>query len=235
MDKQTQQQLLDIVKKNYSQIAHEFSVTRDKELWPELLKLCDLAQDGDNILDVGCGNGRLWRAFKNKNIKYTGVDNCQELISLARKKISSSRASFLVSDILDLKELPDNNFDIIFCIAVLHHIPGANLRELALLNLKRKTKKNGKIIITVWNLWASPKHRPLIIKNLLLKIIGKNKMDIGDILFNWGKKKEKGGSQRYYHAFTRKELINLSRAVGLKIEKIYKDKFNYYLILTKQI
>ncbi len=230
MDKAIQKKLLTVVKNNYQQIAYEFSLTRDKALWPELLKLCELVKENDNILDVGCGNGRLWRALKNKNVKYTGIDNCSKLIQLAKKKYSNDDVSFLIDDIISLNNVPNNNFNIIFCIAVLHHIPGKKLRIEALQNLKKKLKKNGKIIITVWNLWQHPKHKNLIIKFALLKLLGKNKMDFGDIVFNW---KGKKSSQRYYHAFTKKGLIELAKKTNLHIEKIYKDKYNYYLILTK--
>ncbi len=230
MDKAIQKKLLAIVKNNYQQIAHEFSLTRDKALWPELLKLCELVKENDNVLDVGCGNGRLWHALRNKNIKYLGVDNCSKLIQLAKEKYSQDNVSFLVGDILGLNNIPNNNFDIIFCVAVLHHIPGKNLRIKALQNLKNKIKENGKIVITVWNLWNSSKHKNLIIKFALLKLLGKNKMDFGDIIFDW---KGKQSSQRYYHAFTKKELIELAKKANLQIEKIYKDTYNYYLILTK--
>ncbi len=228
MEKAIQKKLLTIVKNNYQQIAHEFSLTRNKALWPELFKLCESVKENDNILDVGCGNGRLWRALKNKNVKYIGIDNCSKLIQLAKEKYSKDNVSFLVGDILDLNNIPNNNFDIIFCVAVLHHIPGKNLKIKALQNLKNKLKKNGKIIITVWNLWNSSKHKNLIIKFALLKLLGKNKMDFGDIVFDW---KGKQSSQRYYHAFTKKELIKLAKKANLQTEKIYKDKYNYYLIL----
>ena len=36
MDKQTQKNLLDIVKRNYNEIAEDFDETRKKQLWPEL-------------------------------------------------------------------------------------------------------------------------------------------------------------------------------------------------------
>jgi hypothetical protein len=61
--------------------------------------------------------------------------------------------------------------------------------------------------------------------------MGRNQMDFGDVLFDW----KRGGmtSKRYYHAFRRCELKKLVKKAGLKIEKIFRDRFNYYLVLTK--
>jgi hypothetical protein len=68
----------------------------------------------------------------------------------------------------------------------------------------------------------------LIAKFALLKLIGENHMDFGDIVFSWGKDK----SQRYYHLFTEKELINLCYTVDYKIDNIIMDSYNYYLVIS---
>ncbi len=232
MDKQTQKELLNIVKRNYEEIAEEFSETRNKPLWPELIKLTEKIKDGDRILDVGCGNGRLLGAFQGKNINYTGVDNSEKLIKLAKRRSSELRITnyeLRILDILDLGKLPQIGFNYVFCIAVLQHIPGRNLQIAALKQLKNKVNDNGNIVISVWNLWNKKKFRKLIFKFLALKLIGKNKMDFGDILFTGFSRK----SQRYYHAFRKRELKKIIKKTGLKIEKIYKDKYNYYAILKK--
>jgi len=137
-----------------------------------------------------------------------------------------------VEDILNLGELPEYDFDYVFCVAVLHHLPGADLRLNALRQLKNKIKSGGKIILTVWNMWPQEKYRKMLIKFSLLKLVGKNKMDFGDVLFDW---RAPGGlmSKRYYHIFYQRELVKLAKKAGLKIVKKFKDQFNYYLVLTK--
>ena len=99
--------------------------------------------------------------------------------------------------------------------------------------MKNKLNPNGKIIITVWNLWPQAKFRRLIFKCALLKFLGKNKFDFGDILFDWKNNRGEQISRRYYHAFTLNELKKLASRAGLKIEKLYKDKYNYYFVLKK--
>ncbi len=229
MNKDTQKELLNIVKRNYDEIAEEFSETRKKYLWPELIKLSEGIKDGGSILDVGCGNGRLLRAFKYKDINYIGVDNSEKLIKIAQNDFKETGYNFLVGDILELGKISQTNFDCVYSIAVLQHIPGHDLQIAALKQLKNKVSEEGKIVLTVWNLWSQKKFRKLIFKFFLLKLIKKNKMDFGDIVFEGFNQK----SKRYYHGFRKRELKKIIKKAGLKIKKIYKDKYNYYAILKR--
>lgn len=231
MNKQAQKYLLNLVKKNYEDVAEEFDITRQKEPWQGLVELTQMVEDENSVLDVGCGNGRLVRLFGGKTINYIGVDSSASLIELAKTNFPDH--SFNVSNILELGQIKQINFDFIFCIAVLHHLPGADLQIAALKKLKNKINFDGKIIISVWNMWEQKKYRNLIIKYFLLKLIGKNKMDLGDIIFSWKNSLGKKLSERYYHAFTMVQLKKIAKQAGLKIEKLYKDKYNYYLILKK--
>ena len=58
-------------------------------------------------------------------------------------------------------------------------------------------------------------------------------MDFGDIIFDWKNSQGERVSQRYYHAFRKGELKAIFKKAGLKIEKLYKDKYNYYAVLKK--
>ncbi len=234
MDKQTQKNLINLVNRNYKEIAEHYSETRKKHmfpLWDELLKITSNVKKGDKVMDVGCGNGRLLNAFGKKEIEYLGVDTSKALLKEAKKLHPGKK--FVQGDILELSKLSEIDFDYVFCIAVLHHLPGKDLRIIALKQLKNKVSDNGEIIISVWNLWSQKKFRKLIWKFYILRLLGKNKMDFGDILFDWKNSKGEIVSKRYYHAFTKRELKKTARKAGLKIQKIYKDKFNCYLVLTK--
>jgi len=225
MDRETQNELSKIVRRNYREIAEDFSQTRRKYLWPEIVKLAEVIKDNDRALDVGCGNGRLLEALKDKKIDYLGVDASRELLGIAEMHYPGYK--FIAGDILRLSEIPEAGFDYVFCLAVLHHLPGRELRVVALKQLKEKVKKDGKIIITVWNLWSRKKYRRLVWKFAFLKLAGKNRMNFGDIVFDW---KNEAGKTRYYHAFRIGELRRIIGQAGLKIEKLYKDEYNYYVI-----
>ncbi len=236
MDQKTQKELCDIVKHNYEEIAEEFHETRRKYLWPELIKLAKNVKDGDRVLDVGCGSGRLAEAFMGKTVSYIGVDACRRLIEIAREEEPDCR--FLIGDVLELGLIPEIEFDYVFCIAMLQHIPGSKLQVDALRQMRNKIKPGGQVIVSVWNMrsriWADKKpYRRLIFKFMLLKLIGKNKMDFGDIIIDWKNPAGQTISKRYYHAFRGRELKRLARKAGLRVKKFYKDQYNYYLILKR--
>jgi len=237
MNHATENKLLRLVKHNYASIADDFHQTRQKGLWPEIVKLTSEVPNNSRLLDVGCGNGRLLEALADKNIHYTGLDNCPELLALAAKNFPHQANNFHEAELLNLNKYPGLNYDYIFSIGVLHHIPGQRLRLDAMKQLKNKLAPQGQLIISVWNLWQSTNnkgvkfYRHLIWKFWFLKILGKHHMDFGDIIFNW--KHDTNISQRYYHAFTMRELKRLAKLSGFKIKDLYKDTYNYYLLLSK--
>jgi tRNA (uracil-5-)-methyltransferase TRM9 len=230
MNKDTQKELLRIVRKNYEDEARTFDETREKPIWPPLLGMLKQVEMGASVLDVGCGNGRLLKILAEHNVKYVGVDQSEALINICQGKYPEYK--FTVEDILNLGELPEYDFDYVYCIAVLQHLPGVDLRLQALKQLKNKIKPGGKIVLSVWNMWPQEKYRKMIYKFALLKLVGKNKTDWQDILFDW---RAPNGqmSKRYYHAFRQSELKKLFKKAGLRIEKIFKDDYNYYAVLTK--
>jgi len=234
MDKTTSDNLLRIVHDNYNDIAADFNMTRKKEIWPEIASLASDIKDGDKVLDLGCGNGRLIETIKDQKTDYLGIDNSEELIKLARVNYPEYR--FIVSDILNLdraEEIKGRKFNYIFCLATLQHLPSRELRVKAVKEMSKFMGINGKIVISNWNMWSQRKYRHLIFKTLFNRIIGNNKLEFGDVLFPWKNSRGEIKSQRYYHAFRKKELLGLAYEVGFKNVNIYKDNYNYWLIIKR--
>ncbi len=234
MNKDTQKEILKLVGRNYDEIAGQYNETRKKNLfplWNELIRIAKEVKDGDKVLDAGCGNGRLLEAFIGKQVSYLGVDNCEKLIKHAQENYPDRL--FRQADLLDLGQVPEYDFDHVFSIAVIHHLPGRDLRLKAMRQLYNKARKGGRVVISVWNLWKHEKYGRLIWRFFFLRLIGKNKMDFGDILWDWKNQEGVAVSQRYYHAFHRLELYFLARKAGFKVKKLKVDKYNYYLILEK--
>lgn len=228
MEKSQKEKLLKIVKDNYRDIAVHFDMSRKKYLWPELSKITSAIPEGSSVLDAGCGNGRLLESLSGKKIDYLGVDNSAELIELA--KINYPRYKFLVCDILKLDSLQLKS-DFVFSIAVLHHLPGFDLRLQALNQLLISSKDKGIIVFSVWRMWNNKKYRPLLIKSALKKILGINKLDFGDLLFQWKNNKGEPVSERYYHAFTGRELKKLLSNAGVSSYDLYADAHNYWVTI----
>lgn len=222
--------ILNLVKRNYNEIAASFDATRKKEIWPQIREFAAGVKDGEHILDAGCGNGRLLEALKDKKIEYLGIDNSTELIKMAKANYPDKE--FREADILNIDGVPEKDFDHIFCLAVLQHIPTIGLRIKFLKNLAAKLSPSGRLIISVWNLDCLPKYRRMIMKNHLLKIIGLYRLEARDLLFPWKDSSGRAVSDRYYHAFTVREIKKLSRESGLKLREIREDKHNIWACLN---
>ena len=229
MDLEYAKYLLEKTKEDYNLIAEDFSRTRSV-VWEELKLLKEYILEKDRILDLGCGNGRLLQILEGKNIEYFGIDNSEELIKIARGKYPDR--NFQVADILILP-FSDNFFDKVYSIAVLHHIPSEEFRLQVLNEIRRVLKPGGLLILTVWDFWRK-EALALIFKYFFFKLIGKSKLDFRDIFLPWGNKTE-----RYYHYFTKKELLRLMERVGFIIKKIGVAKnetgkrSNVYLVAQK--
>jgi len=187
-------------------------------------------------LDLGCGNGRLYELFKDKKVEYIGVDNCRKLIDLAKKKYPD--VQFIIGDALRLP-FEDNKFDLVFSIALLHHIPSQTYRLQVLKEIKRVLKPGGLLILTVWNLYQPKlllkyKIWPMILGLRILpqsirQISWKN-LDLRDVFIPW-KLSNKEIIYRYYHAFTKLEIKRLIKQSDFKLLDCYythrKQKTNW--------
>ena len=194
--------------KNYNLIAKEFSRTREN-VWPEMNFLfSDFLKKEDKVLDLGCGNGRWFEMFQKHKIYYVGTDGSEELIKIAKEKYP--QATFKVSNALNLP-FQDNDFEKVYSIAVFHQIPSQKFRLQFLKEAKRVLKPGGLLILTVWR-FHHKKTLLSLIKYTILKLLGKTDLDFGDVLY--------ARTKRYYHVFSKRELISLVRKSGLEIQKI---------------
>lgn len=228
--------LLQKTRRDYNTIAPYFSDTR-KYLWAELEQFKQFIQNGQRILDWGCGNGRLLRLLESfKDIEYFGLDQSEELLGIAEKAhaeaVASGRAHFFATGETD-KHFPENFFDIIFMIASFHHLPSEESRLALLKKMHAELKTGGRLIVTVWNLdsgWAETK------KNSWTSL-GER-----DYLIPWKNPEGVVLAERYYHAFTFEELRSLATRASFRVDAIeYGDQVstddkggrNLVLIATK--
>jgi SAM-dependent methyltransferase len=75
------------------------------------------------FLDFGCGVGRMTRAFSRFFQSGVGLDVSEKMVGLARQFNSGlTHCRFVASDSLRLP-FEDNNFDFVFTVLVLQHLP----------------------------------------------------------------------------------------------------------------
>ncbi|MCR4330840.1 MAG: class I SAM-dependent methyltransferase [Patescibacteria group bacterium] len=195
----------------YDAIAEDFSRTRSA-WWEELKFVSAYVHAEDMVLDIGCGNGRLFEELRDKKITYTGIDSSKKLIELARERHLSS-TTFLQGDALRLP-FGNESFHVVFSFAVLHHIPSEKLRLQFMSEAYRVLTKDGVAVLSVWNLWHK-KYLGIIAGYAIKKLLGRSPLDMKDIFLKFGDKER----ARFLHAFTRHEFEKLARRAGFTVEK----------------
>lgn len=128
--------------------AYELFMGRwSTRLAPLFLRFAGI-EDGQCILDVGCGTGVLTRAVlaAGNSIKATGVDPVETFISFAREA-AGPRAAFQVGSV-DALPFPDGAFDAVLGLLVLQEFedPDRSIAEMA-----RVARPFGKVAACQWD------------------------------------------------------------------------------------
>ena len=98
-----------------------------------------------NFLDAGCGGGTACLLAEQRGAKITGIEAAPAMVEFAQRQVPSGR--FTVGDI---QELPyeGNTFDVVLASSSLQYT-GDRLETLR--ELKRVTKRDGLIAVTLWS------------------------------------------------------------------------------------
>lgn len=96
--------------------------------------------------DLGCGIGRDTNWLMSQGYPVIGYDGSKGMLAQAEKAYPKLR--FIYSLLPDLKEIETNQFENIFCSAVLMHLPESEL-ETAIKNIIRITKESGTILCSI--------------------------------------------------------------------------------------
>ena len=103
--------------KNVHSHAEDLERIEEGDFWSKVkLKLILGLVEGTNILDVGCGSGRLSKTLKDRGYSVVAIDNDSKAVEITRKKGITA----YVSDITDWKT--DRKFDCVILGDVLEHI-----------------------------------------------------------------------------------------------------------------
>ncbi|HEX8132259.1 MAG TPA: class I SAM-dependent methyltransferase [Actinomycetes bacterium] len=82
-------------------------------------------------LDVGCGTGRFARRLAQRGLEVDAVDRSAEVLAAARGAPAppAGRVRYLLADATRMR-LPAGRYDVISCLASLHHLPFATVAAL---------------------------------------------------------------------------------------------------------
>lgn len=174
--------------------------------------MAEKVPDKAKVLDLGCGNGRLLKAFKQP-IDYTGVDFSQTLLGEARRLHPGKK--FIEADLLEEKLWQKlGQFDAVFCIAVLHHIESRAQQRRLLEQIHRHLRPGGFAYLTVWNL-LQPRYLPDQLRSWRLKLRHPRWLYVS-FMRRW---------DRFCFTFDPLYFRWLAREAGFKhINFVYKDK-----------
>ncbi|MGA4850703.1 class I SAM-dependent methyltransferase [Streptomyces sp. G5(2025)] len=120
---------------------------------PLLLRL--LPPHGRTALDVGCGTGRFARLLAARGYDVDALDASAEVVAAA--EAAGGGPHYRRADVT-AEDLPEGRYDVITCLASLHHMPFATVTRL-----RAALAPGGTLLvlgcysgITWWDLAASP-------------------------------------------------------------------------------
>lgn len=191
---------------DYSKIAVDFDKTRGY-VWPCVKRFLDSYPDKNaKLLEAGCGNGR--NLLFARDLGYTnirGFDICAEFVDICLSKgLDVHRA--------DILEPIDGRYDIILCVAVIHHIGTLEGRQLAFKNMMGSLNPGG---IVLFSVWSYEKYNSK----------AQREFKLGDNYIPWHSRD--GNSviaQRYYHIYNEKTLKNMLDSLGVKYELYWEEQ-----------
>ena len=216
MNPTTLSRLLDLNRQFYQTFALQFSATRHR-LQPGVMRLLEQLDTSANLLDLGCGNGELARQLTRRGsiCAYTGLDFSPAFLEQASAG-QSTNFHFLQADLSSPDwdtSLPGERYDAILAFAVLHHLPGVEMRMQVLSKVRSLLLQGGRFIHSEWQFLNSPRLKARVQPWEVIDL-SESDVDPGDYLLDW---RQGGHGLRYVHHFSQTELERLAEAAGFEI------------------
>lgn len=112
------------VKQSYNNWAQQYDANENKTRDLEARALREVLSqiDFNSCLEIGCGTGKNTEWLITKAMEVLGVDFSEEMLAIAKKKVSSDRAHFIQADINQPWGFIYKKYDLVTFSLVLEHI-----------------------------------------------------------------------------------------------------------------
>ena len=193
------------------------------QIQPGIKGLLKRFSGDESFLDLGCGNGELAREMESRGYRgiYIGLDFSSELLEEAREsRFRNFRTKFISAELTSpawTDAIKSQKFDIVLAFAVLHHLPGTELRQLFIKNILKHIKPTGRFYHSEWQFLKSNRLKSRI-QSWASIGLSESDVDPGDYLLDW---RRGGYGLRYVHHFTERELADLARRTGFSVSKTF--------------
>jgi SAM-dependent methyltransferase len=224
MNDETIDRLLALNREFYATFAEHFAASRSVSD-PALTSILPYLSGCARVLDVGCGNGRLALLLDEERpgSSYVGVDAIPELVAEAEAqagRLAHTEARFRVLDITRqgwTEGLSCRPFDCAVALAVLHHIPGFELRARVLRDIGGLLRAEGYAVLSTWRFLAHERMRRKIVGWDEVGI-NEDALDPDDYLLDW---RRGGRGLRYCHMVDEEEVERLAAASGFVVRETF--------------
>lgn len=178
-----------------------FSSTINNFLKKRMLKVFPMLDlgSGKEVLDLGCGTGRLLLSLSKMGVKVTGLDYSYRLLALAEKRLQDAgiiEHNLILAD-ASLLPVRDKYYDFVICIGLLDYV--LDIRSI-ISEINRVLKDSGTAVLTV-----PKKFTPFFIFRSR---------------FGGYARKALFGLPPILTAVTKSQLLNILDEIGFRINKI---------------
>ena len=179
---------------------------------------------GLRVLDYGCGNGYVLQQFARHGAEVHGVDLTARAVELSRARfaVRGLEGTFTQGDGRTIP-YPDDSFDIVTSMGVLHHIPDP---RPVLAEIRRVLKPGGRFVLMLY--YAHGWHSLVLfrLKRLLVpKFRGKSQQDAINMV--------DGDDNPYGTVYSRAGAAALLEAAGFRVEytEVYELTWRQLLLV----
>ena len=112
------------IKHAYNNWAAQYDTNKNHTRDVEAIALKKTLQslEFQNCLEIGCGTGKNTQFLVNKAQRITSVDFSEEMLAVARQKITQPQVTFLQTDIIQPWHFAQSGYDLVTFSLVLEHI-----------------------------------------------------------------------------------------------------------------